>query len=91
MSRSLWMNLARAIFFLPDARVIGGGVVLAGLGAGVAVRVVAEFCEHPGAAYHAQPRLGEDDLSGRVLPKMCLDLPLQGRDLGVEQDRKSVV
>src|SRR5215470_9684845 len=27
----------------------GGGVVLAGLGAGVAARVVAEFCEHPGA------------------------------------------
>jgi hypothetical protein len=67
----------------------GAGVVLAGLGAGIAVGVVAELCEHPGAEDRPQPGLAEDDLSGRVLPKIGLDLPLHGLDLGVQhgQDR----
>src|SRR5260370_1439804 len=40
-----------------------GGVVLAGLAAGVAVRVVAEFAEDPGAEDGSQARLGQADLS----------------------------
>jgi hypothetical protein len=67
----------------------GAGVVLASLGIGVADGVVAELCEHPGAEHQSQPRLGGDDLSGRVPSKIGLDLPLQGGDLSVEhgQDR----
>src|SRR5215831_4231204 len=45
----------------------GGGVVLAGLGAGVAVRVVAELAKNPGAEDQSQAGLGHDDLSVRVL------------------------
>src|SRR5260370_41767286 len=56
----------------------GGGVVLAGLGVVVAVRVVAELAEHPGAEDGAYPGLGQVDLSVRGLPKMLLHLPLQG-------------
>ena len=91
MSRSLCTNRAATVFFLPEARVIGlvAGVVLAGLGRGVAVVVVAELGEHPGAEDRPQAGLGQDDLSVRVLAKMGLDLPLQGLDLLVEggQDR----
>jgi hypothetical protein len=64
----------------------GGGVVPAGLAVGVAVRVVAELCEHPGAEDGAHAGLGPVDLSVRVLAKMLLHLPLQGFDLLV-QDR----
>src|SRR5215218_8116091 len=44
----------------------GPGVVLAGLGAGVPVVVVAELCEHPGAEDRSQTGLGQYDLSVRV-------------------------
>lgn len=47
--------------------------VLTGLGAGVAVRVVTEFCEHPGTENRSQTWLGRDDLGDRVLPEMDLD------------------
>ena len=62
------MNRAATTFFLPDARVIGlvRGVVPAGLAVGVAVRVVAELCEHPGAEDGAHAGLGQVDLSVRV-------------------------
>src|ERR1700724_3583709 len=50
----------------------GGGVVLPGLGGGVAARVITELCEHPGAEDRPQAGLAEDDLSGRVRPKMGL-------------------
>src|SRR5689334_22270970 len=44
----------------------GGGVVLAGLAAGVPVRVVAEFAEDPGAEDGSQAGLGPVDLSVRL-------------------------
>ena len=86
MSRSLWTNRATTTFFFPDARVIGdgGGVVLAGLAAGVPVRVVAELAEHPGAEDGSQAGLGQVDLSVRVLAKIRLHLPLQDLDLLVQ-------
>jgi hypothetical protein len=42
-----------------------------------------------GAEDRPQSRLRQDDLSVRVLPKMCLHLPLQRLDLLIEsrQDR----
>src|ERR1039457_185200 len=62
----------------------GAGIVLAGFGGGVAARVVAGFCEHPGAEDRSQPGLGGDDLSVRVLPKIGLHLPLQDWNPGLE-------
>ena len=62
----------------------GGGVVLAGLRRGVAVRVVAELCQHPGAEDRSQAGLGRDDLSVRVLTEMGVHLSLQGLDLLAE-------
>src|ERR1039457_2360104 len=56
----------------------GGGVVLAGLAAGVAVRVVAELAEDPGAEDGSQAGLGQVDLSVRAAAKIRLHLPLQG-------------
>ena len=47
----------------------GAGVVLAGLGVGVAVRVVAELGQHPGAEDRSQPGLAGVDLSVRVPAK----------------------
>src|SRR5450755_3400651 len=44
----------------------GGGVVLAGLAAGVPAGVVAELAEDPGAEDRSQARLGQVDLSVRV-------------------------
>src|ERR1019366_1187266 len=44
----------------------GGGVVLAGFAAGVAVGVVAEFAEDSGAEDGSQAGLGQVDLSVRV-------------------------
>src|SRR5215469_7659906 len=64
----------------------GAGVVLAVLGGGVAVRVVAELAEHPGTGDRAQAGLGPVDLSVRVPAKMRLHLPLQSLDLLVESD-----
>jgi hypothetical protein len=45
------------------------------------MRVVAELCQHPSADDRSHAGLGDHDLSGRVLPKMGLDLALQGGDL----------
>jgi hypothetical protein len=53
----------------------GAGVVLAGLGGRVAVRVVAEFCEHPGTEDWSQAGLGQVDLSVRVLAKCSSTCP----------------
>ena len=77
MSRSLRMNRAATVFFLPDARVIGrgAGVVLAGLRGGVAARVVAELAEHPGAEDGCQAGLGQVDLSVRVPAKIAPTSP----------------
>src|SRR5271165_6005647 len=55
----------------------GGGVVLAGFAGGVAVRVVAELAEDPGAEDGSQAGLGPVDLSVRVPAKIRLHLPLQ--------------
>ncbi|MGW4967451.1 hypothetical protein ACWEPL_60445 [Nonomuraea sp. NPDC004186] len=49
--------------------------------------VVAELCDHPGAEDRSQPGRGADDLSGRVLLKMRLDLLVLGRDLLVQGDK----
>src|SRR5487761_1738852 len=49
----------------------GSGVVLAGLAAGVPVRVVAELAEAPGAENQPDSGLGQVDLSVRVPAKMC--------------------
>src|SRR5579859_2059877 len=62
----------------------GGGVVLAGLAAGVAVRVVAELAEDPGAEDESQAGLGQVDLSVRVTAKNRLHLALQRLDLLVQ-------
>src|SRR5712692_1868796 len=62
----------------------GAGVVLAGLAAGIPVRVVAEFAEHPGAEDGSQAGLGQVDLSVRVPAKIRLHLPLQGLDLLIQ-------
>jgi hypothetical protein len=59
VSRLLWTYRAATIFFPPDAR-LSGDVVLAGLAAAVAVWVVAESAERPGA--------GEDGLAGLHRP-----------------------
>lgn len=78
------------VFFFPEARDrAGAGVVLAGFGVGVAALRVAELGEHPGAEDRSQPGLGQDDLSGRVRPKMGLDLPFQDLDLLVEHGEDS--
>jgi hypothetical protein len=61
-----------------------GGVVPAPLAAGIPVRVVAEFAEHPGAEDGTEAGLGPVDLSVRVRAKMGLHLPLQDRDLLVQ-------
>ena len=53
----------------------GGGVVPAGFAVTVAVRVVAEFAEHPGTRNCAHAGLGQVDLSVRVLAKMLPHLP----------------
>ena len=53
----------------------GAGVVLAGLGIGVAIVVVAELGEHPGAEDDPSPGWLREDLSVRVPAKMSLDLP----------------
>ena len=52
------------------------------------MRVIAELREHPGAEDRSQAGLAEDDLSGRVLPKMVLHLPLQRCDLLIEGDQE---
>ena len=62
----------------------GGRVVLAGLRRGVAMRVVAELGQHPGAEDRSQAGLGQDDLSVRVLTEMRVHLPLQHLDLLAE-------
>src|SRR5258708_8412942 len=60
------------------------GVVLAGLAAVVAVRVVAELAQYPGAENRSQAGLGQVDLSVRVTAKNRLHLLFQGLDLLVE-------
>lgn len=68
----------------------GAGVVLAGLGVGVAAGGVAELCEHPGAEDRTEAGLAAVDLNVRVQAKSGLDLALEGGDLGVQrgQDRR---
>ncbi len=65
MSRSWCTHRAITTFFLPEARVIGGGtgVVLTRPGVGVAVGVVPELGEHPGTEDGSQTGLGQNDLS----------------------------
>src|SRR6185312_13215657 len=65
----------------------GTRVVLAGLGGFVAVRVVAELCEHPGAEDGCHAGLGLVDLSVRVPAKMLLHLRFEESDLLVESDQ----
>jgi hypothetical protein len=67
----------------------GPGVVAARSAVGVAVLVIAELAEHPGAEHGAEAGLAEVDLSVRVLGKICVYLFLQFADLGAEhgQDR----
>src|SRR6185369_3706566 len=55
----------------------GAAVVLAGLRADVAARVVAELAEHPGAEDRADAGLRLVDLSVRVPAKMLLHLLFQ--------------
>jgi hypothetical protein len=50
----------------------GAGVVLAGLGGGVAGGVVPELGEHPGAGDLSEAGHGEVDLSVRVREKVLL-------------------
>ena len=59
------------------------GVVLAGSCALVAVGVVAELAEHPGAEDLTEPGLAAVDLSVGVATKMGVHLPLQRGDLGI--------
>jgi hypothetical protein len=87
MSRSLCTNRAITTFFLPEARVIGGGVgvVFAGFCGGVAVGVIPELGEHPGTRDRSQTGLGGDDLSVGGADPMRINLPLQGLDLLLER------
>jgi len=62
----------------------GGGVVAAGSPAGVAAGVAAELCEHPGPGNRSRSRLGQDDLSVRVPPKMVPHLLFEDLDLLVQ-------
>lgn len=66
-----------------------GAGVLTCLGVEVAISVVTELCEHPGAEDGAQAGLGQVDLSVRVLAQMRIDLLGHGGDLGLQggQDR----
>ena len=70
----------------------GAGEVPARLGVGVAVGVVAEFGEHPGADHDAERGLGSDQLSGRVLAKrsflLCLRLCDRGDRGGEHTDQR---
>ncbi|GAA2260662.1 hypothetical protein GCM10010430_50930 [Kitasatospora cystarginea] len=66
----------------------GAGVVLAGLGTGVAVRVVPELCKYPGAEHRSQSGLGADDLSVGVPAEAVLDLPVKEVDLLVQGDQQ---
>ena len=85
MSRSLRTYRAVTVFFLPEARVMGlVPASSSGFRGSVPARVVAGFCEHPGAEDGSQAGLGQNDLGVRVLPKIGLDLPLQAGDLLVQ-------
>jgi hypothetical protein len=55
------MQRASTVFFLPEARGDGAsaGAVLAGLGVGVAMLVIAELAEDPGRQDLSQPELGQ--------------------------------
>ncbi len=59
----------------------GPGVVAAGFSIGVAIRVVSELAQHPGADKKAQSRLAADDLGVRVLIKMVGQFGLEDRQL----------
>ena len=74
--------------FLPEATVRGrcSGVVFARLGGGVAVRVVPELTEHPGAEHDTESWLGEVDVGVRVCLKMCRQFGLEVADLTVQFD-----
>ena len=62
----------------------GSGVVLPGLGVGVAGVVVAELGQHPGAQDRSQPGLAGHDVSVRVPAKTLGHHRLQLADLGVQ-------
>src|SRR5690606_13426645 len=51
----------------------------------VAVRIVSELCEHPGAEDDTESWQGEVDVGVRVLFKMGSQLGLEGSDLLVER------
>ena len=59
------------------------GVVLARLGVGVAVRVIPELAQHPGAQDRPHPWKRVDDLGARVLFKMLRQRRFEFGDLGV--------
>jgi hypothetical protein len=63
--------------FRPGSAGDGGrtGVVLPGTGVGVTVGVVPELGEHPGREDLPESRLGQVDLSVRMLPKILFHLP----------------
>jgi hypothetical protein len=67
----------------------GGGVVAAGFPVGVAARIVAGLCDHPGAEDSSHARLGPVDLSVRVPAKILLRLSLQDLDLRAGQLRRA--
>src|ERR1035437_1430153 len=62
----------------------GGGIVLAGLAAGVPAGVIAELAEDPGAENRPDSGLGQVDLSVRVPAKMYPHLLFEAFDLLVE-------
>src|SRR5882757_3895455 len=62
----------------------GSGVVLATLGGGVAVRVVPELTEHPGAEDDTKSWQGAVDVGVRVCLKMRREFSFQIGDLVVE-------
>src|SRR5882757_3451240 len=64
----------------------GSGVVLATLGGGVAVRVVPELTEHPGAEDDTKSWQGAVDVGVRVCLKMCRQFGFEVGDLTVQLD-----
>lgn len=81
-----WLRTNRASTTVLLARGAGDrgatGVVLPGAGTLVAVGVVAELAEYPGAEDLTEAGLAPVDLRVRVPAKTRLDLPLQHGDLG---------